>query len=266
MIKYDLSKITTVIFDVDGVLSENTIPMDLNGNPIRTMNVKDGYAIQLAAKQGIRLAIITGGKCDSIQYRYSKLGVNDIFMGCAVKIEKYREYCRQNNLKDEEVMFLGDDIPDYEIMKVAGCTCCPSDACQEIKDISTYVSAHVSAPVAMHVLHTCLCMCLRARLHAAGGGNHDQRRIRDRQRRNHLADEIRIARRVDKIHLAAAPLDSRQRAGNTQLPLALLRLIVESRSPVVHLSEAARRARVEKRRVQNARLARPAMTDDGDIP
>ena len=140
MIKYDLSKITTVIFDVDGVLSENTIPMDLNGNPIRTMNVKDGYAIQLAAKQGIRLAIITGGKCDSIQYRYSKLGVNDIFMGCAVKIEKYREYCRQNNLKDEEVMFLGDDIPDYEIMKVAGCTCCPSDACQEIKDISTYVS------------------------------------------------------------------------------------------------------------------------------
>lgn len=140
MIEYDLSKITTVIFDVDGVLSENTIPMDLNGNPIRTMNVKDGYAIQLAAKQGLRLAIITGGKCDSIQYRYSKLGVNDIFMGCAVKIEKYREYCRQNNLKDEEVMFLGDDIPDYEIMKVAGCTCCPSDACQEIKEISTYVS------------------------------------------------------------------------------------------------------------------------------
>ena len=140
MIKYDLPKITTVIFDVDGVLSANTIPMDLNGNPVRTMNVKDGYAIQLAAKQGIRLAIITGGKCDSIQYRYSKLGVNDIYMGCAVKIETYREYCRQHNLKDEEVMFLGDDIPDYEIMKVVGCPCSPSDACQDIKDISTYVS------------------------------------------------------------------------------------------------------------------------------
>ena len=140
MIKYDLTKITTVIFDVDGVLSENTIPMDLNGNPIRTMNVKDGYAIQLAAKQGLRLAIITGGKCDSIQYRYSKLGVNDIFMGCAVKIEKYREYCRQNNLKDEEVMFLGDDIPDYEVLTTCGLPCCPADAAPEIKAVCTYIS------------------------------------------------------------------------------------------------------------------------------
>lgn len=140
MINYDLSKITTVIFDVDGVLSANTIPMDLNGNPVRTMNVKDGYAIQLAAKQGIRLAIITGGKCDSIQYRYGKLGVKDIYMSAGVKIEVYRKYCEENNLKNEEVMFLGDDIPDYEIMKIVGCPCCPSDACQDIKDISTYVS------------------------------------------------------------------------------------------------------------------------------
>jgi 3-deoxy-D-manno-octulosonate 8-phosphate phosphatase (KDO 8-P phosphatase) len=140
MIEYDLSKITTVIFDVDGVLSANTIPMDLNGNPVRTMNVKDGYAIQLAAKQGIRLAIITGGKCDSIQYRYSKLGVNDIYMGCAVKIETYDALLAKYGLKDEEIIYMGDDIPDLEIMRRVGCPVCPKDACPEIKEVSLYVS------------------------------------------------------------------------------------------------------------------------------
>lgn len=140
MINYDLTKISTVIFDVDGVLSANTIPMDANGNPVRTMNVKDGYAIQLAAKQGIRLAIMTGGKDDSIRYRYNKLGVKDVFMGCAVKIKTYDEYLSKYNLTKDEVMYLGDDIPDYEIMMTAGCTCCPSDACPDIKKISTYVS------------------------------------------------------------------------------------------------------------------------------
>lgn len=140
MINYDLSKITTVIFDVDGVLSDNTIPMDSNGKPIRTMNIKDGYAIQLAAKQSIRLAILTGGKDDSIVYRYSKLGMKDIFMGVAVKISIYEDYCKKNGLTDEEIIYVGDDIPDYEIMSRVGCSCCPSDACSDIKDISTYVS------------------------------------------------------------------------------------------------------------------------------
>ena len=140
MINYDLNKIKAIIFDIDGVLSAETITMGNDGVPQRTVNIKDGYAIQLAAKQGIRLAIITGGKCDSIQYRYSKLGVNDIFMGCAVKIEKYREYCRQNNLKDEEVMYMGDDIPDIQVMKEVGLPVCPADAAPEVKEISKFVS------------------------------------------------------------------------------------------------------------------------------
>lgn len=140
MINYDLNKISTVIFDVDGVLSANTIPMDAQGNPVRTMNIKDGYAIQLAAKQGIKLAIITGGNDDSIRYRYSKLGVEDVFMGCAVKIKTYEEYKQKHALSDEEVIYVGDDVPDYEIMKQVGCPCCPSDACSDIKDISVYVS------------------------------------------------------------------------------------------------------------------------------
>lgn len=140
MINYDLKKISTVIFDVDGVLSSNTIPMDAAGQPMRTMNIKDGYAIQLAAKMDINLAIITGGKDDAIQLRYEKLGVKDIFMGCAVKIKTYEELLLRLGVNEDEVVYVGDDIPDYEIMRRVGCPCCPSDACPDIKEISTYVS------------------------------------------------------------------------------------------------------------------------------
>lgn len=140
MINYDLSKIRSIIFDVDGVLSNNTIPMDNLGNPIRTVNIKDGYALQLAVKCGLKLAIITGAKVESIRHRYEGLGMQDIYIACARKIQTYEEYKQKYNLTDEEVMYVGDDIPDYEIMKLCGCPCCPSDACQEIKEISTYIS------------------------------------------------------------------------------------------------------------------------------
>ena len=143
MINYDLRKITTIIFDVDGVLSANTVTMNGIGNPQRTMNIKDGYSIQLAAKQGLRLAIITGGNDEAIVQRYSKLGVKDIYMGVAVKILTYEEFCCCNNLSDEEIMYVGDDIPDYEIMRRVGCPCSPADACSDIKSISAYVSPYI---------------------------------------------------------------------------------------------------------------------------
>ena len=142
MINYDLSKITTIIFDVDGVLSTSTIPMSAEGNPMRSVNIKDGYAIQLAVKQGLRLAIITGGKDDAIMGRYSKLGMNDIFMACGVKIEVLRKYMAEHNLTKEEIIYVGDDIPDYEVMHEVGCPCCPKDACSDIRDISTYISPY----------------------------------------------------------------------------------------------------------------------------
>lgn len=140
MINYDLKKITTIIFDVDGVLSCSTIPMNSEGQPMRTVNIKDGYAIQLAAKLGLRIAIITGGTDDAIVKRYDKLGVKHIFMSCAVKIKTYEELCQQYNISDEEVIYVGDDVPDYEIMQRVGCPCCPADACSDIKNISSYVS------------------------------------------------------------------------------------------------------------------------------
>lgn len=140
MINYDLQKIKAVVFDVDGVLSASTIQMDGKGEPVRTINIKDGYAIQLAVKHGIRLAIMTGGHNENIRSRYEYLGVKDVYINCSMKIRTWEELLSQYDLHEEEIIYVGDDIPDYEVMKRAGCPCCPKDACTEIKEISTYVS------------------------------------------------------------------------------------------------------------------------------
>ncbi len=142
MINYDLTKVKAIIFDVDGVLSLNTIQMSAEGMPVRTVNIKDGYAIQLAVKMGLRLAIISGGTDKGVEERYRKLGMKDIFMSCSTKIKVLNQYLADNDLKADEVIYVGDDIPDYEIMQVVGCPCCPADACSDIKAISTYVSPH----------------------------------------------------------------------------------------------------------------------------
>ena len=140
MINYDLKKIRSIVFDVDGVLSCSTISMNANGEPVRTINIKDGYAIQLAEKMGLRLALMTGGRNEEIRKRYSYLGIEDIYLNCAVKIKTWDEFLAKYGLHDEEVIYMGDDIPDYQIMKRSGCPCCPKDAAPEIKAISVYVS------------------------------------------------------------------------------------------------------------------------------
>lgn len=140
MINYDLKKIKAIIFDVDGVLSCSTVAMDNNGLPLRTMNIKDGYAIQLAQKSGLRIVILTGGNSPAIQQRYAMLGVEDIYMKCAVKVKTYEEFKLKYALTDEEIVYVGDDVPDYEIMQRCGCPCCPADACPEITEVSVYVS------------------------------------------------------------------------------------------------------------------------------
>ena len=140
MINYDLSKIRVVIFDVDGVLSSETIVLSAEGEPLRTVNIKDGYAIQLAVKMGLRIAIMTGGNTEAIRLRYDRLGVEDIYMGCAVKIKTYDAFLKKYGLTDEEIMYMGDDIPDLEIMRRVGCAVCPKDACAEVQKESVYVS------------------------------------------------------------------------------------------------------------------------------
>lgn len=140
MINYDLTKIRAIIFDVDGVLSAETITLSAEGEPLRTVNIKDGYAIQLAEKLGLRIAIMTGGNTQAIRLRYERLGVEDLYMGCAVKIKVYEEFLSKYGLTDEEVMFMGDDIPDLEILRKVGCPVCPKDACSEVQEACLYIS------------------------------------------------------------------------------------------------------------------------------
>lgn len=140
MINYDLTRIKAIIFDVDGVLSGETIPMHPTGEPMRTVNIKDGYAIQLAMKAGLRIAIMTGGRGEGVRKRYEGLGVVDIFMGCAVKIKTFEEFIAKYGLQEAEVMYMGDDIPDLQVMRRVGCPVCPADACPEVREVSLYVS------------------------------------------------------------------------------------------------------------------------------
>lgn len=140
MINYDLNKIKALAFDVDGVLSAETITQHPDGDPMRTVNIKDGYALQLAIKMGLHVAIITGGKVEAVRKRYEGLGVPDVHLGCAIKINTYNAFRDKYGLKDEEIMYMGDDIPDYEVMSVCGLPTCPNDAAPEIKSVSKYVS------------------------------------------------------------------------------------------------------------------------------
>ena len=140
MINYDLTKIRALFFDIDGVLSAETIAQGDDGQPMRTVNIKDGYALRLAQMMGLHVAIITGAKVEGIRRRYEGLGITDVFLGCSVKTDTYALLKVKYGLKDEEILYMGDDIPDYEIMQLVGCPVCPADAAPEIKDISIYIS------------------------------------------------------------------------------------------------------------------------------
>jgi 3-deoxy-D-manno-octulosonate 8-phosphate phosphatase (KDO 8-P phosphatase) len=142
MIPYDLTRIKAIVFDIDGVLSAETIVLDVSGEPMRTVNIKDGYAIQLAVKKDLKIAVITGGHTEAVRTRYAGLGVEDIYMSAAVKMKPYEEFLQKYNLTNYEVIYMGDDIPDYEVMRKCGCPCCPADAAPEIKNVSRYISKY----------------------------------------------------------------------------------------------------------------------------
>ena len=140
MINYDLSKIRAIFFDVDGVLSCETITQHPNGEPMRTVNIKDGYAMQHAVKCGLLLANISCGKTEAVAKRHHGLGITEVHLGVKVKILLYNELKEKYKLSDEEIAYVGDDIPDYEVLTKCGLPCCPSDAAPEIKDVCTYIS------------------------------------------------------------------------------------------------------------------------------
>ncbi|MDH6357268.1 HAD-IIIA family hydrolase [Parabacteroides sp. PF5-9] len=140
-INYDLKKIKAFVFDVDGVLSSDIVPLHPNGDPMRTVNIKDGYALQLAVKKGYHVAIITGGYTDSVELRFSRLGIPHIYMRSAIKIDDFNDFMAKTGLHPDEVIYAGDDIPDMEVMKQVGLPVAPADAAPEIKAVAKYISA-----------------------------------------------------------------------------------------------------------------------------
>ena len=140
-INYDLTRIKAFVFDVDGVLSREVIPLSPDGDPMRTVNIKDGYALQLAVKKGYHVAIITGAYTEAVRVRFSRLGITHIYLKSAIKIRDYQDFLSKTEVKPEEVMYAGDDIPDYEVMQLAGLPVAPADAAPEIKQIAKYISS-----------------------------------------------------------------------------------------------------------------------------
>lgn len=135
-----LNQITTFIFDVDGVMTDGSLLIDSQGEMLRTMNVKDGYAIKTAINKGFNMCIISGGTNEGVRSRLEALGVNEIHLGAHAKMDFLQDYLLKNNVKAENVLYMGDDIPDFPVMQEVGLPCCPQDAVKEIKDISKYVS------------------------------------------------------------------------------------------------------------------------------
>ncbi len=136
----NLKNITTFIFDVDGVLTNGTVIATESGELLRSFNIKDGYALQLAAKKGYHICIISGGKGVAMNKRFEGLGVADVFLGVSNKIEVFHNYLQQKGLSATEVLYMGDDIPDLEVMKLVGIATCPADAVDEIKAAAHYIS------------------------------------------------------------------------------------------------------------------------------
>ncbi|MFT5833091.1 MAG: 3-deoxy-D-manno-octulosonate 8-phosphate phosphatase (KDO 8-P phosphatase) [Cognaticolwellia sp.] len=132
--------VEAVIFDVDGVLSPSNLLVLENGQLLRQTNSRDGYAIKYAIRSGLKVAIITGGKSDGIIKRYNNLGVLDIFAGVDDKVEALEDYLYAYDLNPKKVLYVGDDLPDYEVMQKIGIPCCPNDAAEEIKALSKYIS------------------------------------------------------------------------------------------------------------------------------
>lgn len=134
--------IKTFVFDVDGVLTDGTLLILNDGQMARRMNIKDGYALQLAVKKGYRVAIISGGTSMEVKDRLLRLKVTDVFMQVEDKKQLLTGYIKQHGLAADEMLFMGDDIPDYACMKLVALPCCPRDSVTEIKKISKYISPY----------------------------------------------------------------------------------------------------------------------------
>ncbi|HNQ67589.1 MAG TPA: HAD hydrolase family protein [Bacteroidales bacterium] len=130
-----------LFFDIDGVLSSSQVNISERGVLTRTTSVKDGYVLKYALKKGIIICVISGGIDESVKIRFESLGIKDVIIGCNNKLDEFERLVRKYNLNYKNVLYMGDDIPDYQVMKKVGIPCCPIDAADEIKEISLYISS-----------------------------------------------------------------------------------------------------------------------------
>lgn len=135
-----LHHITTFVFDVDGVLTDGSVLVNTDGEMLRNMNIKDGFALKTAVDKGYNLCIISGGSNEGVRKRLQGLGIKEVHLGTHFKTGTLEKYFAENYIKPENVLYMGDDLPDYNVMNMVGLPCCPQDAVPEIKQISKYVS------------------------------------------------------------------------------------------------------------------------------
>ena len=135
-----MNGITTLIFDIDGVLTDGSVFVTNAGEMLRTMNIRDGFALKAAVESGYNVCVISGGSNEGVRVRLRNLGITNIHLGCHDKVETFKEYIELFGILPEQVMYMGDDIPDFHVMKLVGLPTCPQDASPEIKAISKYIS------------------------------------------------------------------------------------------------------------------------------
>ena len=135
-----LHDVRAFIFDVDGVLTDGTVHVTESGEQLRSFNIKDGYALQLAVKRGYPVAIISGAKSQGVRLRLQGLGITDIYLAVDNKIDTFHAFMREHGVEADRIAYMGDDIPDLPVMKLAGLAVCPADAVDDIKAVSLYIS------------------------------------------------------------------------------------------------------------------------------
>ena len=135
-----MNDITTFIFDVDGVLTDSSVHITPTGEMLRIMNIRDGFAMKAALESGYKVCIISGGSNEGVRIRLRNLGITDIYLASPNKVATFKEYTELYNILPEQVLYMGDDIPDYHVMQLVGLPTCPQDSSPEIKAISKYIS------------------------------------------------------------------------------------------------------------------------------
>ncbi len=135
-----MNDITTFVLDVDGVLTDSSVHVTPTGEMLRIMNIRDGFAMKAAIESGYNVCVISGGSNEGVRIRLRNLGLTDIYLASPNKVETFKEYIELYEIKPEQVLFMGDDIPDYHVMQLVGLPTCPQDSSPEIKAISKYIS------------------------------------------------------------------------------------------------------------------------------